>query len=270
MIHIVTIFIWQLQDRCFCVTTNKEWSTATKAAGQSRLSKVETVECNKIGHLFPYQLTLQAVYQLTLHGWYDENMDVLAKLMDYMPSKCNTLKSQYYSLYLTIVGLFDVYEVFSQWKSKQVVDYFTLGVQKVYFLFNYRVLSLPPTSRYFHRMCKTYLLMNGWQNFSGFTVIYTVRGPVSTNLAYQLTLPSLHLQFCIGTWRLSRDHLGQVTNLLFVVQVDAVLGTIPIFWVNFPRLLIPFNSLYCVGRSCGCRRETAPVTKFNPSPEWPP
>ncbi len=54
----------------------------------------------------------------------------------------------------------------------------------------YRVLSLPPTSRYFHRMCKTYLLMNGWQKCSGFTRIYTVRGPVSTNLAYQLTLTS--------------------------------------------------------------------------------
>ena len=66
---------------------------ATKAAGQSSLSKFEAIECSKIGHLRPYQLTLPAVYQLTLHGWYDENMDVLAKLMDYMPSKFNTLKA---------------------------------------------------------------------------------------------------------------------------------------------------------------------------------
>ena len=41
---------------------------ATKAAGQNRLSKFEAVECSKIGHLWPYQLTLPAVYQLTLHG----------------------------------------------------------------------------------------------------------------------------------------------------------------------------------------------------------
>ena len=41
---------------------------ATKAAGQSRLSKFEAVECSKIEHLWPYQLTLPAVYQLTLHG----------------------------------------------------------------------------------------------------------------------------------------------------------------------------------------------------------
>ena len=66
---------------------------ATNAAGQSRLSKFEEVECSMIGHLLPYQLTLPAVYQLTLHGWYDENMDVLAKLTDYMPSKFNTLKA---------------------------------------------------------------------------------------------------------------------------------------------------------------------------------
>ena len=43
-------------------------------------------------------------------------------------------KSWYYNLYLTTVGLFDVYVVFSQWKSKQVFDYFTLGVEKVIFL----------------------------------------------------------------------------------------------------------------------------------------
>ena len=30
----------------------------TKAEGQSRLSKFESVECSKIGHLWPYQLTL--------------------------------------------------------------------------------------------------------------------------------------------------------------------------------------------------------------------
>ena len=41
---------------------------ATKAAEQSRLSKFEAVECSKIEHLWPYQLTLPAVYQLTLHG----------------------------------------------------------------------------------------------------------------------------------------------------------------------------------------------------------
>ena len=35
-------------------------------------------------------------------------MDVLAKLIDYMTSKFNTLKANnYYSLYLTTVGLFD-------------------------------------------------------------------------------------------------------------------------------------------------------------------
>ena len=160
------------------------------AAGQSRLSKFEAVECSKIGHLWPYQLTLPAVYQLTLHGWYDENMDVLAKLMDYMPSKFNTLKSQYYSLYLTIVGLFDVYtcSVFTM-KVETSCWLFYFRSEKSLFSI-YRVLSLPPTSRYFHRMCKTYLLMNGSQKFSGFTGIYTVRGPVSTNLAYQLTLPS--------------------------------------------------------------------------------
>ena len=42
---------------------------AAKAAGQSRLSKFEGIECSKIGHPWPYQLTLPAVYQvLTLHG----------------------------------------------------------------------------------------------------------------------------------------------------------------------------------------------------------
>ena len=41
---------------------------ATKAAGQSRLSKFEAVECSKIGYSWPYQLTLPAVYQLTRHG----------------------------------------------------------------------------------------------------------------------------------------------------------------------------------------------------------
>ena len=49
---------------------------ATKAAGQNRLSKFEAVECSKIGHLWPYQLTLPAVYQLTLHGRYDENKSI--------------------------------------------------------------------------------------------------------------------------------------------------------------------------------------------------
>ena len=34
---------------------------ATKAAGQSRLSKFEAVECSKIGHPRLYQLTLPAV-----------------------------------------------------------------------------------------------------------------------------------------------------------------------------------------------------------------
>ena len=38
----------------------------TKAAGQSRLLKLEAV---MIGNSWPYQLTLPAVYQLTLHGW---------------------------------------------------------------------------------------------------------------------------------------------------------------------------------------------------------
>ena len=41
---------------------------ASKAAGQSSLSKFEVMECSKIWHLCPYQLTLPAVYQLTLHG----------------------------------------------------------------------------------------------------------------------------------------------------------------------------------------------------------
>ena len=41
---------------------------ATNAAGQSRLSTFEAVECSKIWHLWPYQLTLPAVYQLTIHG----------------------------------------------------------------------------------------------------------------------------------------------------------------------------------------------------------
>ena len=41
---------------------------ATKAAGQSSLSKCEAIECSKVGHLWPYQLTLPAVHQLTLHG----------------------------------------------------------------------------------------------------------------------------------------------------------------------------------------------------------
>ena len=37
-------------------------------------------------------------------------MDVLAKLMDYNYAKhIENAKSQYYSLYLTTVGLFDVY-----------------------------------------------------------------------------------------------------------------------------------------------------------------
>ena len=122
------IMDWLVHEISFFYLNQLFFRKATKAAGQSRLSKFEAVECSKIWLLWPYQLTLPIVYQLTLHGWYDENMDVLAKLMDYMPSKFNTLKSQCYSLYLTIVGLFDVYVVFSQWKSKQVVDYFTLGV----------------------------------------------------------------------------------------------------------------------------------------------
>ena len=41
---------------------------ATKAAGQSRLSKFEYVEYSKVGHPWPYQLTLPAVYRLILHG----------------------------------------------------------------------------------------------------------------------------------------------------------------------------------------------------------
>ena len=58
-----------------------------------KATKFEAVECSKIGYSWAYQLTLPAVYQLTLHGRGDKNMDVLAKLMDYMPSKCNTLKA---------------------------------------------------------------------------------------------------------------------------------------------------------------------------------
>ena len=48
---------------------------ATKAAGQSRLSKFEGVECSKIGHLckighlWPYQLYLWP-YQLYSNGQY--------------------------------------------------------------------------------------------------------------------------------------------------------------------------------------------------------
>ena len=49
---------------------------ATKAAGQSRLSKFEAVECSKIGHLWPYQLTLPAVYQLTLHEEEEEEEEI--------------------------------------------------------------------------------------------------------------------------------------------------------------------------------------------------
>ena len=41
---------------------------APKAAGQSSLSMFEAIECSKIGHSWPYQLTLPAVYQLTVHG----------------------------------------------------------------------------------------------------------------------------------------------------------------------------------------------------------
>ena len=41
---------------------------ATMAAGQSSLSKFEAIECSKIGHLWPYQLTLPALNGLTLHG----------------------------------------------------------------------------------------------------------------------------------------------------------------------------------------------------------
>ena len=41
---------------------------ATKAAGNGRLSKFEAVECSKIGHSWLYQLTLPALYQLTLHN----------------------------------------------------------------------------------------------------------------------------------------------------------------------------------------------------------
>ena len=66
---------------------------ATKAAGQLRLSKFEAIECSEIGHSWPYQLTLPALYQLTLHRRGNANMDVLSKLMDYMPSKFNTLKA---------------------------------------------------------------------------------------------------------------------------------------------------------------------------------
>ena len=55
---------------------------------------------------------------------------------------------------------------------------------------SYRVFYLPPTSRYFHRMCIMYLFINRWQQYTGFTGSYTMRRPVSTKLAYQLTLPS--------------------------------------------------------------------------------
>ena len=55
---------------------------------------------------------------------------------------------------------------------------------------SYHVFSLPPTSIYFHRMCTKYLLINRWQQFTGFTGSHTMKATVSTNLAYQLTLPS--------------------------------------------------------------------------------
>ena len=40
----------------------------TKAAGQGRLSKFEAVEYSMIRHSWPYQLTVPALYQVTLHG----------------------------------------------------------------------------------------------------------------------------------------------------------------------------------------------------------
>ena len=66
---------------------------ATKAAWQDRLSKFEGLGCSKIWHSLPYQLTLPALYQLTLLGSGDENMDVFTEQVDYMPSTLNTLKA---------------------------------------------------------------------------------------------------------------------------------------------------------------------------------
>ena len=51
-----------------CLFKSVIFHKTTKASGQSRLSKFEAVECSKIRHLWPYQLTLPTVYQLTLHG----------------------------------------------------------------------------------------------------------------------------------------------------------------------------------------------------------
>ena len=65
----------------------------------------------------------------------------------------------------------------------------------------------------------------------------------------------------IGTWRLSRDHLEQVVNMLFVVQVDTYLEPSPFFWVQFVRLPHPLMNLEIhactvVDGSSGCWRET--------------
>ena len=51
----------------------------TKAAGQDRLSKFEAVECSEIGRINPTSTVS------TAPPWVKcENLDVLAKLMDYM------------------------------------------------------------------------------------------------------------------------------------------------------------------------------------------
>ena len=97
----------------------------------------------------------------------DGNMDVLAKLMDSTPTKFHIymLKANnYYSLYLTTVALFDVYvggggaSVFTI-KVQTTCDYFDLVGEKVYFVVAIHVFSLPPTYRYFRRMCPEYLLI---------------------------------------------------------------------------------------------------------------
>ena len=118
----------------------------------------------------------------------------MGELMDYMPRKFNKLKANR-----------SAYSIFDNcW----FVSVFTMTIQKsfglLYFrsgksLFSsYRVFSLPLTSRYFHRMCTNYLLINGGQQFTGFTGSFTIREHVSTNLDYKLYLPSPTVNNNIG------------------------------------------------------------------------
>ena len=101
-------------------------------------------------------------------------------------------KSQYNSLYLTIVGLFDVYVVFSQCTSKQVVDYFTLGVEKVYFLFTVYFPFLLQLQNISTECAQSICWWTGDRN------LQVLRVSIRWGCPYQLTLrinkPSLPLQ----------------------------------------------------------------------------